>query len=487
LRELAGTVVAFLLIGVLVVLVAAVRSQPNAVLKGTELLALALASLVILAYLARHFEDSKSLRIGSLRPKTNLEALVCRNVPYVLGVPLFFTFFMAGFFWFSLIELVYVRAAYGHAAWASGFRVDPLRHRFSNGLVMSEAEHILLSLAPLMLGGLTAITSWLGVALFVMKLRGERLADQMALYRRMQNRMSDGLDFRSLVGDRRVPRRWARLRSTVLELLLFALFVGLAEWFLHSLDLMRASGYLIALAFLFIVIVACVGGGPTSVRASRMKPKRALTTNLQALTERYIPAWAAAPFIVILVSSVIFWPQFMGYLYINAVYGPKAWASGLRIVGKAVHLSNGESLPLGSQILLGPGTFFLSIVMAVAVLVAAAFLGAYLGMKLRGERFRDQLALYRADHKTEVRELRALLRERLVDWTSHTRSLPADCHVPSSCPECGREHVIVTHSASVPGHRIVICDVRCPTCGAEHHYILALPDELPHETPDTPF
>jgi len=484
LRELAGTVVAFLLIGVVVVLVAAVRGQPNAVLEGTELLALAIASLVILGYLTRHFEDSKSLRIGSLRPKTNLEALVCRNVPYVLGVPLFFTFFMAGFFWFSVIEFVYVSAAYGHAAWASGFRVDPLRLRFSNGLVMSEAENILLSLPPFMLGGLTALASWFGVAFFVMKLRGERLADQMALYRRMQNRMSDGLDFRSLVGERRVARRWSRHRSTVLDLLLFGLFVGLAEWFLHSLDLMRATGYLIALAFLFIVIV-CVGGGPTSVRASRIKPKQVLTTNLQALTERYIPAWAAAPFIAILVSSLIFWPQFMGYLYINAVYGSEAWASGLRIVGKSVHLSNGEALPVGSQILLGPGTFFLSIAMALAVPTAAAYLGASLAMKLRGERFRDQLALYRADHKTEVRNLRTLLRERLVDWTPHAGSLPADCHVPPNCPECGREQVIVTHSASASGHRIVICDVHCPSCGTEHHHILALPDDLPHQIPDT--
>lgn len=279
------------------------------------------------------------------------------------------------------------------------------------------------------------IASWIGAACFVMKLRGERLADQLTLYRRTQHRMAGGLDVRSLVADRGATRASSRFRTkTVTFLLLLGLYAALSEVVLHSLELIWAVGILLGIAFASMVTIGYVERGASRWR--RKFRQRGPTTNLQAMARRYLSGRAGAPFIINFFASMVFWPHFVAYAYVNLAYGREAWASGLRAVTvrSLTRLSNGEIPTTGAQILLGPVAFALGCIMTVV----APLVAAYLALKLRGERFRDQLAIYRQLHKAEVRDLRTLLRERLIDWTPVSGPLPNDCQVPPICPECGR-------------------------------------------------
>ncbi len=324
-RERAEIGVGFSLLGVLFVLAVGAFVYCDPLPRDAVLLALALAFLVILAYLARN--EPKSLRVGNIRPTTNVEALVCRNVPEFLVIPLLATFFAAELFWIGVAEYVYINSIYGRAAWTSGLRMhEP--GRLSNGVFLSEPEMILELVVPCALSGLTVIASWIGAACFVMKLRGERLADQLTLYRRTQHRMAGGLDVRSLVADRGATRASSRFRTkTVTFLLLLGLYAALSEVVLHSLELIWAVGILLGIAFASMVTIGYVERGASRWR--RKFRQRGPTTNLQAMAERYLSGRAGAPFIINFFASMVFWPHFVAYAYVNLAYGREAWASGL--------------------------------------------------------------------------------------------------------------------------------------------------------------
>jgi hypothetical protein len=82
------------------------------------------------------------------------------------------------------------------------------------------------------------------------------------------------------------------------------------------------------------------------------------------------------------------------FLYISAAYGRAAWDGGLRLVGKHGHLSNGADLAAWGNVVIGLGTYLLT----VPVLAAVPLGLPYLTMRLRGERRAEQLDRWEAEN-----------------------------------------------------------------------------------------
>ena len=80
------------------------------------------------------------------------------------------------------------------------------------------------------------------------------------------------------------------------------------------------------------------------------------------------------------------------YCYVNATYGSEAWEDGLRLA-KRRRPSNGEQLPTLGHLVVFVG----SVLLTVPFCLGACFLGCYLTMKLRGERFNEQMAGLRGE------------------------------------------------------------------------------------------
>jgi len=93
---------------------------------------------------------------------------------------------------------------------------------------------------------------------------------------------------------------------------------------------------------------------------------------------------------VTLLSSFLLF-RFSRNLYVICAYGWAAWDAGLQITGKNGHLSNGTSISDSGQIITQGGGFLMTAAVAVGSLIGFA----YFLMRLKGERFGEQLERWR--------------------------------------------------------------------------------------------
>jgi hypothetical protein len=90
-----------------------------------------------------------------------------------------------------------------------------------------------------------------------------------------------------------------------------------------------------------------------------------------------------AVFVVFAVSNLSY--KLLEYLVICHVYGPDAWAHGLRVISKQNGLSNGEFLAGWPAVILNLGTFFITAIIGLGSFV----LFRNFGFWIRGRKLND--------------------------------------------------------------------------------------------------
>jgi hypothetical protein len=121
-------------------------------------------------------------------------------------------------------------------------------------------------------------------------------------------------------------------------------------------------------------------------------------TNVVAMMSRHAGCLTGLFVLAVTVGSSHFTYLLAQFLYIRTAYGPAVWTAGLRVVDKQGHLSDGTTLTGVGQLCVFFGTYLLTLPLLCLSAVAAT----YLGMRLRGERLNEQVALMRDDENESV-------------------------------------------------------------------------------------
>ena len=87
---------------------------------------------------------------------------------------------------FRLAQFLYIRAAFGRAAWESGLRVVDKQGHLSNGVELSAMGHVVVDLGGGLLTAMVFVDLGLGLPYLRMRLCGERLTEQMDRWRSAQ-------------------------------------------------------------------------------------------------------------------------------------------------------------------------------------------------------------------------------------------------------------------------------------------------------------
>jgi hypothetical protein len=117
--------------------------------------------------------------------------------------------------------------------------------------------------------------------------------------------------------------------------------------------------------------------------------------NVGAMIERHLGCLPVIAVVAITIISSHFTFRLAEYLYIKGTFGQAAWDGGLRVVDNKGHLSNGQELSGAGNFLVNFGSYLMS----VPFFAGSAFGFVYLSMRLRGERFSEQLRRWKSEHE----------------------------------------------------------------------------------------
>jgi len=112
-------------------------------------------------------------------PESNAAAMLDRHMGCLTIICLVPAIIFSSHLMFRLAQFLYIRAAFGRAAWESGLRVVDKQGHLSNGAELSAMGHVVVDLGGGLLTAMVFVGIGLGLPYLRMRLCGERLSEQL--------------------------------------------------------------------------------------------------------------------------------------------------------------------------------------------------------------------------------------------------------------------------------------------------------------------
>jgi len=116
------------------------------------------------------------------KPHSNLAAMVGRNFG-VSAIGMLAVTVPSSFILFRLAKDIYVRFAYGRAAWDAGLRITDKHGHLSDGTSISEFGQVIVDGGGFLMTAAVCFGSVVAFAYLMMRVKGERLGEQLGRWR----------------------------------------------------------------------------------------------------------------------------------------------------------------------------------------------------------------------------------------------------------------------------------------------------------------